>query len=267
VATHPKRMSRKELKEQDQFQSSLQAIYEWLRHYSLHLIVGALGLIVVLLVASGVSSWLQSSARDVAASFDEAFEPVTATVSAEPAPEEPTGAPALAPPETFPTEEARAKAATERLGSFLAEHDGSPLADEARLGLAAVEFDQGQYDAAYEKLAKQIADDDETPIAPYVLEQLGLAAAQQKKFDEAGKWLGQLAQSPSTYFQALAQLHLGNLANPGVPGEAPKDAAKAKTLYEQGLAALRKGERRVLPSERWLEDALEQKLALLSAAN
>jgi predicted negative regulator of RcsB-dependent stress response len=260
-------MSRKELKQQDEVMTSLQRVYEWLRHYRLHLIVGALALIVVLLVASGVSSWLDSSSREVAVAFDKAFRPVTAAVTTSP---EPDDAPevALRPPaETFPTEEARAKAATERLGAFLAEHEGSSLASAARLGLASIEFDQGQYEQAQQKLSGFLADDDESPIAPYVLEHLGLAAAQQKKFEEAGQWLGRLAQSPSPYFQALGQLHVGDLANPRVPSAAAKDPAKAKAAYEQGLAALRKGERAVLPAERWLEDTLERKLALVDAAN
>lgn len=270
MATHPKRMSRKELKQQDEVMTSLQRVYEWLRRYRLHLIVGALALVAALLAASGISGWMESSQRDVAVAFDEAYAPVVATVAPNPA-EEPLDAPpealAEAADDTFATEEERTAAAVQRLDAFLSEHDGSPLADEASLGLAAVRFQQGQYDKAASLWAQFLDERDDSPIAPFVAEELGLAAAQQKKFDEASKWFGRLIESSSPYFKALGHLHLGDLANPKVPSDAPKDKAKAKAAYEQGLAALRGGERRVAAPEQWLEDSLERKLALLDVAN
>lgn len=267
MATQPKRMSRKELKQQDEVMTSLQHVYEWLRRYRVHLIVGALALVAALLAASGVSGWLDSSQREVAVAFDEAFAPVVAPVAPNAPDEAPADQPAVAEPQSYPTEEARAAAAVEKLDSFLSEHGGSPLADEARLGLAAVRYEQGQYEQAQQLLSQFLEDRDDSPISPFVVEELGLAAAAQKKYDEAAQWYGRLVQSASPYFKALGNLHLGDLANPKVPSEAPKDKAKAKAAYEQGLAALRQGERRIAPAERWLENDLERRLALLDPAN
>lgn len=264
ATSRPKRMSRKELREQDEVMTRLQQVYEWLRRFRVHLIVGALSVVVLLLVASALSSWIESSRRGVSEAFDQAFAAVIGVVNADgedaPTPADWTGLTR----ETFPSEEAKNKAAAERLQKFLAEHDDSALADDASLALASVAYDEGRYDDAAASFAGFL-DGGEDEIAPFVVEDLGLTAVQQKKYEDAAKWFGKLVETSNPYFKALGHLHLGDLANPAVPAGAAKDAGKAKAAYEAGLAAMTASERKVDPSERWLKDSLERRLALLDA--
>ena len=270
MARKIKRMSRKELRQPDEVMTGLQLAYEWLRKYRVYIAVGAAGLLVVLLGASGLSSWISGRARDKAADFDTAY----AVLYAEVGPE----APVIVPPpagdekkdkkERFETAEAKAKAAVERLQAYLGENEGSDLGDLATLGLASAFYAQKKWDDAGARLKAYLDDSGDSPLKAQVIENLGLVAMNNGKIEDAKKQFEELAKIGGAYRQAVAEAYLGDLFNPTFGGPRPGTSAdEAKKHYEAALAALTRGERPVLPGERPLQESVERKLAFLAPAS
>ena len=263
VARKIKRMTRKELKETDQVMTRLQVLYEWLGKNRTYLIVGVVGLVVLLFAFSGIVTWLSSRSQAVAGEFEKAFAPVQAVVVAPDEEPDLPGRRGLVPRETYPTKDARWKAAEERLTAFLEAHGGSTVGNTAMLSLAGVRADQRDWDQAAAGMRAFLEAEPESPASPLVIESLGLLAAQQGKRQEAATWFRKLVASPFPHFQALGHDHLGDLANPGFGGD---DAAAAEKAYRAAIAILRTGEgekRAPAVADSRLRDELERKLALV----
>ncbi len=260
MAKKPKRMTRKELRQQDEVMTKLQHAYAWLSKFKVHLAVGAAALVVVLLVTSAVMHWSKSRSRDVSAEFDKAFAPMMGQVAGE-ADDSALPAELRVKRETFDSEDAKYDAAIERLQAFISEHDGSDLADVASLPLARAEMNRGKLDEAKSTLTAYVDGHGDSPLLPLVYEQLGTLSVEQGKADEAATWFGKLVAMKAPYFVALGNDHLGDLANPAFG--AAGDAEKARTAYQTALTALTENDRQIRAAEKPMKSAIERKLALL----
>lgn len=265
MAAKTKRMSRKELRQQDEVMTSLQRLYAGLRTYRKHLIVGAGAVVVLLLAASAISSWRDSARKDRAAAFAEAFGTLQAPVGDEVAGNALLGIEEPAGTERFDTEEAKYAAAATRLEAFAQAHDGAGIGAVATLGFSAALAEQKKWADARSALEQARKAESTDSLAPILGGQAATLALAEKQAAAAKSDLEQLAQSDSPYFKALAKMRLADLANPSYPAgdEAGKSASGAKDSYEAALAALTAGDRELVGFERSLKEDIEHKLSLL----
>lgn len=95
----------------------------------------------------------------------------------------------------------------EGLTKLLAERSGTKAADQARLNLAAISAEKGEYEPAVEGyLAYLDTLDRDDPLRPAVADALGHCFEALKKYDEAAQWYAEVAAN-----EKLAPLGLWNL--------------------------------------------------------
>ena len=223
----PKRMSRKELREQDEVMSKLQLVYAWLAKYRNLLLVAAGGLVVLLLGISLVVSMVESADREQSAAFFKILDSEDGTKG-------------------------------EAVAAYLSEHDGDDLSALALLIQAAEEGKSGEVTAKY------LQDEDDSTMAPVLVDELGVAALQQGDVAKAREWFGKLTEGESPYFKALGHARLGDLSNPAFPAGDGKSVESARSAYEAGMSELTADERDIKSGEQDLFKKLEREIALLN---
>lgn len=241
------RLTRKEIKRDDQFQRTMSQSLDWVRTHRKLLIAATGALVFVVVAAVGWSFWLRSQEDDAQELLGEAIEAQSAPVGAAAA-----GAPGL----TFATAEERTARATElfeqvreeygmsqaadlaglylatsaaRAGdterarelwsAFVDDHEDSMLAAEARLNLYALDRAEGRGEEVLAELERMIEDDDRPLPEDVILYELGVTLDALGREEEATERYQRLVddfvQSPYTQ---LARTKPGVVSAPTVPG-------------------------------------------------
>lgn len=253
-----KRMTRSELRQPDEVMSKLEQVFEQMAQYRV-LILGGIGaLLVVAIGLSVMQSVSASGARKVSSEFAKVLRTANAPIVAKG--EEPL-VPLPAGTRSFETEEARAKAALEKLQAFSKEHGGGEIGKTASVLEAATRFDLGEHQAAVDALTAYLQASPDSPLAPVIHHQLGIAHSQLGRASEATAHYQKLAEQGDWWFQAQGHMSLGDLVSPLVRADgAQKD--KALASYKAALEALPK-EGGQVAAQRFLKEELEKRVALL----
>lgn len=228
------KLTRKEIKAPDEFQSKVTKALETLNLYRGWI---AAGIVVVLAAIIGgmlLSRFWQRSRVETAVAFDRAFAPVIAAVLDTRAPE---------PGEDEATRKAReeqrtkVKSAVGDLDRFASSHADSPIGKAGVLGKAAAAFNAGDAEVAMQAWRSFLAGEGAGSMDFVLWESLGNAADAAGKTDEAERAYTEMAKAPSSLVRAYAYLHLGDLANPATALKAGErgDAARAREYYDKGL--------------------------------
>ena len=141
------RLTRKEIKRQDTFQTTMAQSLDWVRAHRRELIAGVAVLALTIAALAGWALWLRATEDDAQALLGEAMAAYRAPVRAE----EDEGA-AAGPAEelSFPTVEARRERSAELFGRVVGEYGASDAADVARVYLAEIAAVQGETERARE---------------------------------------------------------------------------------------------------------------------
>lgn len=141
------RLTRKEIKRQDTFQTTMAQSLEWVRAHRRELIAGVAILALAVAALAGWALWLRATEGDAQALLAEAMAAYRAPVRAE----EDEGA-AAGPDEeqSFPSVEARRERSAELFGRVVGEYRASDAADVARVYLAEIAAVQGETERARE---------------------------------------------------------------------------------------------------------------------
>ncbi|MBT9558840.1 MAG: hypothetical protein IV100_22605 [Myxococcales bacterium] len=197
--------------------------------------------LVVLLVAAGAFSWWWASRRTKAAEnstvFVSAIDVALGTVKAHAATEATLAPPAegkKAKEPAFETDDAKWKAAAEALGKVQGDLTGA-RAETAVLLKARIDGATGKAGDAAKAYADYLGKNPDSSLGPLALENQGHAAAAAGDAAGAVAAFEKLATSEDLYFKLRGQMLLGDLNNPAMGG---KDAAKARTHYDQALTTL-----------------------------
>ncbi|MBM4356289.1 MAG: tetratricopeptide repeat protein [Deltaproteobacteria bacterium] len=221
-----------DVKQPDQVMTGLQTTYGMLDKFKYHLAGAFVALVVILLGVSWFMSYRESKKGDLAKAFFDAFKfmdsPVGEDVSAA------GGLP------SFKTQQEKYARVSDELGRFIEEHGSADIGATARLVMAGVKMELGDYQAAYDGLSGFASENADSPLAPLVYENLGFASIRLGKIEEAVQHFTRMKELTSDpYLNARALLHLGDLYNPGQTStDAGKDAAKARQFYEEALELL-----------------------------
>jgi hypothetical protein len=258
VAKKAKRMSRKELRQPDEFEVMLQKSWERLEKYWKPIGYGLGAMVLVGAVASIASSSMESSQQETAAAFAAALAPLTAPLGE--APDPATGAQADS-RERFPDRAAAVAAASGRLEVFLTDHGDADQAAAAGWLRAAV----AGSDVA--TLQAWIDANPDTSLELSALLAIGDAHARAGDKAKAAEAYRTVAGRTNGFAKAMALMAVGDLDNPlAIDGG---DAAAAKAAYEEAQQVIGpRPARNPLDvfasfSEPFLYAELENKLALL----
>lgn len=218
-----KRATLKEIKAPDEFQEAMGKVVEFLRLYGGWVGAAAGVVLVGILLGVFLSRHQEASAIETARAFDKAAAAVLT-------PEDPT----------VPAEEKdeidRAAAVTP-IRSFIEDHEGSEIATTANLALGAALLDAGDFEGAMAAFQEFISAHPTSGLALVAWEALGEAADRAGKRTEAEAAFGKLVESTQPLYRIHGYLHLGDLVHPAIAKEGG-DAAKARDLYEKGLAEI-----------------------------
>lgn len=235
---------KKELQQPDEVMSALQGTYSTIDRYKYWIIGAIAASLLVVLGVSAYVSWSASARQADTEAFFKVFEIHLAEVVAPPetGDEEDGEEPADEPEEgTYPSEETKNQALAAAVEGFIDEHGGGAIEDAARLLLVSAYTRLGKNEEAVAELEAFLKDEgDSSTLKPLVLENLGAlklrigdAAGAAARFEEMQK------ATAVPYFQALALIHLGDLANPTLRLAAgDKDAGAARVFYEKALELL-----------------------------
>ncbi len=221
-----------DIKQPDQVMTGLQTTYGLLDRFKYYLAGAFVAVVILLLGVSWFMSYRESKKGDQAKAFFEAFKFMDAPVGEEAAPAE--GLPA------FKTSQEKFAKVSEELDKFIAEQGSADISVTARLVLAGVKMELGDYQAAFDGLNEFVANNADSPLAPLVHENLGFASIRLGKVDQAVEHFTKMKELTSDpYLNARALLHLGDLYNPGQTAtDSDKDVAKARQYYEEALKLL-----------------------------
>lgn len=148
------RLTRKEIKQQDQFQTTVGRVLEGIQTYRRQIAMAAVALAVVLVAVVAVLFWLD---RREAAAQEVLTEALNVTQA--PVGEEPPGLPDWIP--TFETEEARTARATELFQQLIDDYGSTDAGLMAHLYLGEIEAERGNLDAAREHWQEFVDDADD----------------------------------------------------------------------------------------------------------
>lgn len=246
-----KKMTLKEVKAPDEFLTSMQRVIMFLQLYGGWIVAGAAVLLIAIVAGIFLSRRHEGALVEKALAFRAAFAPLVAVEDA-------------AGEET--TEEARKKAveAASQLEKYATEHEGSTLAGLAWSVRGAALLLAGEAAAAMESLERGLEIQKDTPWKPVLLEVAATAADAAGAREEAERYYTEMTRAGSRLFRAMGYLHLGDLYNPmaSVGGE-PGDVAKAREMYQKGLAEVSGDEVLLTPAERLTRSLHEQRLSAL----
>ena len=234
---------KKELQQPDEVMSALQGTYSTIDKYKYWIIGAIAASLVLVLGVSAYVSWSASARKVDTEAFFKVFEIHLAEVvaPAEVGDEEDGEEPADDPEEgTYPSEEAKYQALAAAVEGFIDEHGGGAIEDAARLLLVSAYTRLGKNEEAVAELETFLNDAGDSTLKPLVLENLG--ALKLRTGDAAGAATRFEEMQNATavpYFQALALIHLGDLANPVLLSAAgDKDGGAARGFYEKALELL-----------------------------
>lgn len=249
TAASKKKMTLKEVKAPDEFQTTMGRAIEFLQLYGGWILAGAAGVLLAIVAGILLSRRHDAAVVEEALAFHGAFAPVV------------TAEEALRGEDEKAAEEARNKitGAAGDLEKFAAEHEGSALAGLAWVARGAAMWLAGQAGPALESFEKGLQAQGDAAFKPILLEAAGAAADAAGKRDEAERYYTEMTKAGSRLFRAMGYLHLGDLAHP-LAGEGG-DAAKAREAYQKGLAEVPADDALLAPAERLTRGLLEQRLA------
>jgi len=221
-----------DIKRPDQVMTGLQTTYGVLDRFKYHLAGAFVGLVVILLGMSWFLSYRESKKGDLAKAFFDAFKYLEAPVG-----EEVPGTDGLP---SFKTQQEKYARVSDELGKFIGEHGSADIGATARLVMAGVKMELGDFQAAYDGFDEFVAANADSPLAPLVYENLGFASIRLGKIEQAVEHFTKMKELTSDpYLNARALLHLGDLFNPGqATTDSGKDTAKARQYYEEALKLL-----------------------------
>lgn len=199
------RLTRKDIKKQDQFVTTVEDSLDFATRYRRELLFGAGALVVLALAVVGWRTWAASRAADAGVALSEAMETFEAPLATDEAATLPEGA------TTYPDEDARREAANEDFRRVREDYSGSPAAGVAAVYLARIAAEDGRIEdaeALWREIAEGGADD---PLA--VQARLNLI---------------NLERSRDNHEQVVADLE-------AMLGEAEADLPDDTVLYELGL--------------------------------
>ena len=232
---------RKELEQPDEVMSALQGTYGTIEKYK-YWIIGAIAASLVLVLGiSAYVSWRASARQVDTEAFFKVLEIHLAEVVAPAEAAEGEEAPPVdSEDNTYPTEDAKYQALAAAVEGFIDEHGGGTIEDAARLLLVSAYTRLGKNEEAIVELEAFLNDEGDSTLKPLVLENLG--ALKLRTGDAAGAATRFEEMQNATavpYFQALALIHLGDLANPALRTAAgDKDAGAARGFYAKALELL-----------------------------
>jgi tetratricopeptide (TPR) repeat protein len=250
-----------DVKQPDQVMTGLRTTYGLLDRFKYHLAGAFVATVVILLGVSWFLSYKESKKGELAKAFFEAFKFMDAPVGEDAAPVD--GMP------SFPTQQEKFTRVSDELGKFISEHGSADIGTTAKLVLAGVKMELGDYQAAFDGLNEFIQNNADSPLAPLVHENLGFASIRLGKTDQAVEHFTRMKELTSDpYLNARALLHLGDLYNPGQTAtDTGKDAAKARQYYEEALKLLPEegaGEEQAFdPALSYARQELELRLTML----
>lgn len=206
------RITRKDLKQPDQFIATTGHVIEWIRDHTRHVLYGILGVVVLIGLILGWISWKRQREHRAAALLQQAI-----TLS-----ETASGSDRTADtPETI----AKLQEITQRYG-------GTPSGAHAYLRLGHLYFDRGDTAAAlaaYEQARQRLPRNQQISIAIATLN-TGYAQEASGACDEAIASFESVRQSPVVWLHGEAYLGIGRChEHHGAP-------AKAIAIYDQALA-------------------------------
>lgn len=137
------RLTRKEIKQQDQFQTTVGRVLEGIQTYRRQIAMAAVALVVILIAVVAVLFWLDSREAAAQEVLTEALEATQAPVG-----DEPPGLPDWIP--TFDTEEARTARAVELFQQLIDDYGSTDAGAVAHLYLGEIEAERGNTEAARE---------------------------------------------------------------------------------------------------------------------
>lgn len=216
-----RRLTRKEIVQEDRIRSVLTRLYAWAAERVNYLVAG---LVLVILTLGGVYLWDQhqlSREQELQARFGEALRLYHARVGQEEK-EEGREEDALPVPGTelrFDTAEARDEKALNAFRAIVAERPGSSVGHLARYYLALVEYRRGNPQEAADELRSLIETTPHAEVKNLARNSLAHVYLAEERHEEAVVLLEEILDQPSPYFPKqsallrLAQVNeaLGNL--------------------------------------------------------
>lgn len=199
-----KKLSRKELKQPDEFIQTGQTVFEWIGAHR-QLVVGAVAISLVLGLMLAVGTWWvdrreASAAGELGSALEIASRPVI---------EDATQAQAAGAP-FFESEQARTEAYKAALEAVRKDHPGTESAAMAALQLGDLAYDAKDYDGAkaqYETFLKEAPSSNDYRFA--AMEGLGLVATAQGDLEGAVKEYQRLVDEGNAFYTPFALVRLG----------------------------------------------------------
>ena len=226
------KLDRKELKKPDEFQVVAGKAMAWIMAHQRPVLAGVIAVAVAIVGAWAASAYSSSRDRKAGAELAAALE-----LSARPLAAEAQGQPGV---ETFPSREARQKAALAALEKVPADYPRSSAAETAQAQIGFLQLKGG--DAPGAQAALQAFLDHAArshPLRPLAQESLGYALEAQGKLDEASGAFAALAHDGAPERAAFQEARIALLA--GKPGakqqleQVGKEYAKEPVAMEANM--------------------------------
>jgi hypothetical protein len=199
------KLDRKELKKPDEFQVVAGKAMAWIMAHQKPVLAGVIALAVAIAGAWAASAYSASRERKAGAELAAALE-----LSARPLASEVQGQPGV---ETFPSREARQKAALSALEKVRADYPGSAAAETAQAQIGFLQLKGGDPKAAQAALQDFLDRASRShPLRPLAQESLGYALEAQGKLDEASGAFAALARDGAPERAAFQEARIALLA-------------------------------------------------------
>jgi len=197
-----KRSIRKELKEPDEFVSFWNRVIGYVLEHKREFAYGAAGAVLLVLLISAGSAYLENRERKAAALFARVRGVLQTAGPAVPAAGLQTGSSSEDP--------AKKQEAVTTLEMIVDDYSGTSAGQQSRLLLGQVYFERGEHDAALE-VYQDLLEKGKVPVEIKALAWEGLAYVHEEKGDveNAIPWYQKLTQADSSYIRPWAWMGLG----------------------------------------------------------
>lgn len=251
MAAGKKKMSLKDVKAPDEFQTAMVRVFEFLQLYGGWILAGAAALVITIVAGILLSKRHEAALVEDAVAFQQAFAPVLAA-----------GEPGEGEDEKVLRE--KSVGAAGKLESFAQEQGEKPLGGLAWVGRGLALAVSGEPKIAVESFRKGLEILGDFSLRPLVLEAVGVAAESAGMREEAVGFYSEMTKSGSRLFRAAGWLHLGDLENPlAAEVGGGGDTKKAREMYEKGLEELPQDQMLLSSAELLMRRMLEHRLAAL----
>lgn len=247
-----KKMSRKELKEPDEFVVTMIKVADFLKAYGGWLVVGILLLVIAIVGGVMLSRQSEISKIEKASALTRVISPVLSIQSQKT-------------PKSEDETRVDYNKTVEEIEKFEVENQASPLGKVATLAKAMALVKAGKHESAVDEYRKLLGGDEGRGSFSFILwEALGNALDSTLKREEAEKAFEEMTKADSKVIKAFGYLHIGDLYNPMMQMKDEKgDANKAKEAYEKGLKEVAGEESEMGQTQLLVKKSLEKRLALL----